>query len=161
MFLYVTHAARALKNHYLSGEGINLWITYLLFWPLKDMGGPPRLRDQLNTGAISETVQTWKTVHTRYTLIYSNKANMKWWLWRSNDIGGHCGPKVSLHLSYRRGKIPKKPHSGNLSRPGIEPGTAAWQARMPPPFLLRWTIWKVQYNFYTSKKSLKWQKITE
>ena len=26
----------------------------------------------------------------------------------------------------------KKPHPGNLSRPGIEPGPAVWQARMLP-----------------------------
>ena len=31
MFLYVTHAARAFQSHDLSGEGINLWITYILF----------------------------------------------------------------------------------------------------------------------------------
>ena len=29
--LYVTHAARALQSHDLSGEGIKLWITYILF----------------------------------------------------------------------------------------------------------------------------------
>ena len=44
----------------------------------------------------------------------------KWYL-------GTLGPKASWHLSYRWGKTPKKPHPGNLSRPGIEPGPAAWQ----------------------------------
>ena len=33
----MTHAARALQGHDLSGEGIKLWITYILFWPHKDM----------------------------------------------------------------------------------------------------------------------------
>ena len=33
----------------------------------------------------------------------------------------------------------KKPHPGNLSRPGIEPGPAAWQARMLPLVPQRWT----------------------
>ena len=33
---------------------------------------------------------------------------MKWWLWRPNDIRGPCGPKVSWHLCYRWGKIPKR-----------------------------------------------------
>ena len=33
----------------------------------------------------------------------------------------------------------KKPHPGNLSRPGIEPGPAAWQARMLPLAPQRWT----------------------
>ena len=38
---YVTHAARALQSHDLSGEGIKLWITYILFLPHKDMEGLP------------------------------------------------------------------------------------------------------------------------
>ena len=41
-------------------------------------------------------------------------------------FGDPGGPKVSWHLSDRRGKPRKKPHPGNLSRPGIEPGPAAW-----------------------------------
>ena len=34
----------------------------------------------------------------------------------------------------------KKSHPGNLSRPRIEPGPAAWQERMLPPAPQRWTI---------------------
>ena len=102
-------------------------------------GGPPRLRDQLNAGATSETTQTWKTIHTIHAPIHSNKANMKAWLWRPNDIRGPCGLKASWHLSYRWVKTPKKPHAGNVSRPGNEPGPAAWQARMLPPAPQRWT----------------------
>ena len=103
-------------------------------------GGPPcRMRDQLNAGATSETTQTWKTIHTFHVTIHSNKANMKGWLWRPNYIRGPCGPKASWHLSCRWGKNPKKPHPGNLSRPGIEPGPVAWQARMLPPDPQRWT----------------------
>ena len=40
----MTHAARALQSHDLSGEGIKLWITYiglLFFLPHKDMEGLP------------------------------------------------------------------------------------------------------------------------
>ena len=37
----MTHATRALQSHDLSGEGINLWITYILFWPHKGMEGLP------------------------------------------------------------------------------------------------------------------------
>ena len=33
----------------------------------------------------------------------------------------------------------EKPHPGNLSRPGIESGPAAWQARMLLPVPQRWT----------------------
>ena len=34
---------------------------------------------------------------------------------------------------YRWRKTPKKPHPGNLSQPGIEPGPAAWQVCMLLP----------------------------
>ena len=80
-------------------------------------GGPPQMRDQLNADATSETAQTWKMIHTRSTLSHSNKANIKWWLWRPDDIRGPCGPNVFWHLSCTWGKTPEKPHSGNLSRP--------------------------------------------
>ena len=102
-------------------------------------GGPPRMSDQPDAGATSETAQTWKTIHSKHTPIHTNKANMEWWLRQPNDIRGPCGPKVSRQLSYRWGKTPKKPHPGNLSRPGIEPGPAAWQARMLPLAPQRWT----------------------
>ena len=36
-------------------------------------------------------------------------------------------------------KNPEKPHPGNFSRPGIEPGPAAWPARMLPLAPQRWT----------------------
>ena len=91
------------------------------------------MSDQLNAGATSDTTWTWKTLHNIHAHIQCNKENMKEWLWRPNDIRGPCERKASWHLSYRRGKTPKKPYSGNLSRPGIEPGPAAWQACMLPP----------------------------
>ena len=103
-------------------------------------GGLSRMSDQPNAGATSETAQTWKTIHTKHTLNHPSKANMeRWWRW-PNDIRGPWGPKVSWHLSSRWGKTPKKPHPGNLSRPGIEPGSAAWQARMLPLAPQRWTL---------------------
>ena len=87
----MTHAARALQSHDLSGEGIKLWITYILFW----------------SRATSETAQTWKTVHTKHTHSRPYKANMKWWLRRSNDSRGPYGPKVSWHVLQVR-KNPEK-----------------------------------------------------
>ena len=95
------------------------------------------MRDQLNAGAISETTQTWKAIHTIHTPIHANKVNMKGW-WGPNDIRGPYGPKASWDLSYRWGKTPKKSHA-NLSRPVIEPGSAAWQTRMLPPAPQWWT----------------------
>ena len=103
-------------------------------------GGTPRMSDQPNAGATSERAQTWKTIHNKHTLSQPNKANMEWWWRRPNDIRGPWRPKVSWHLSYRWGKTPKKHHPGNLSRPGIEPRPAAWQARMLPLAPQRWAF---------------------
>ena len=80
--------------------------TYFLI--TQGHGGPPGMRVQLNAEATYDTAQTEKTIHTRHTPIHSSKANMKWWLWRPNDIRGPCGAKVSWHLSYRWGKTPKR-----------------------------------------------------
>ena len=62
-----------------------------------------------------------------------------WWLWWPNDIRGLCWPMAPWHLSYIWGKTPKKSHPGNLSRPDIEPRTAAWQTCMLLPAPQRWT----------------------
>ena len=53
-----------------------------------------------------------KEIYISHAPNHSNKANMKGWLWRPNDIRGPYGPKASWHLSYRWGKIPKKNSSG-------------------------------------------------
>ena len=37
------------------------------FLTTQGYGGPPRMSDQLNAGATSETTQTWKTIHTKHT----------------------------------------------------------------------------------------------
>ena len=41
------------KSHDLSGEGIKLWITYILFLTTKGPGMLPQMSDQLNAGATS------------------------------------------------------------------------------------------------------------
>ena len=73
----------------------------------------------------------------------------RWWQ-RPDDIRGPWGPKASWHLSYRWGKHPKKPHPGNLFRPGIEPWPAAWQARMLPPVSQRHPCYSLTFNIGTS-----------
>ena len=55
---HLTHAARALQSHDVSGEGIKLWTTYIVFLTTQGHGGPPRMSDQPNTGETSETAQT-------------------------------------------------------------------------------------------------------
>ena len=52
------HATRALQGHGQLGEGIKLWITYILFLATQGLEGPPRMSDQLNAGATSETART-------------------------------------------------------------------------------------------------------
>ena len=52
-----------------------------------------RMSDQPNSGATSETAQTWMTIHNKHTLSHPNKANMEWWLRRPNDIRGSWGLK--------------------------------------------------------------------
>ena len=78
-------------------------------------------------GNLRDSTNMKDNTHQAHTPIHTNKANKEWWLRRPNDIRGPCGSKVSRHLTYRWGKTPKKPHPENLSRPGIEPGPAAWQ----------------------------------
>ena len=60
MCFYVSYAAtRTLQKHDLSGEGINSG-SYNTILTTQGHGGPHRMRDQLNAGAISETTRTLK-----------------------------------------------------------------------------------------------------
>ena len=90
----MTHATWALQSHNLSGEGIKLQITDILFWPHKDMKGLP--------GRVISPMpgppQRQHKQERQYTPIHTNKANMEWWLRWPNDIWGPCGPKVSQHV---------------------------------------------------------------
>ena len=106
--LYLTHAARALQSHDLSGKGIKLWITDILFWPHKDMEGlpgwvissmlgpPPRQHKHErqytpSTHSVSPTRRIWNDDYDGQMIF--------------GDLGG---TKVSWHFSYRWGKTPKK-----------------------------------------------------
>ena len=96
--------------------------TVHTFLTIQGNGGPPRMSDQPNAGATSDTAQTWKTIHTKHTLSHPNKANMEWWWRRPNDIRGPWGPKVSWHLSYRCGKTPKNLTQETCPDLGSNPG---------------------------------------
>ena len=105
----MTHAARALQSHDLSREGIKLWITYILFWPHKDMEGLPRWGTSPKPGAPPRQHKHERQYTPSTHSNHPNKANMEWWLLRQpNDIRGSWGPKLSWHLSYRWGKTPRK-----------------------------------------------------
>ena len=80
----------------------------------------------------SETAQSWKTIHTRHTLIHSNKVNMKMMVmvakWYSRTLWAW-----SFLTFVSQERKPRKNSPRNLSRSGIELEPAAWQARMLPP----------------------------
>ena len=133
--------------HYLT-------LTSPLWIPLRDSRHPGltdhdlcrerELSQDHNAGATSETTRTWKTMHsfilTRRILKDEYDGQMIF-----GDLVGLKLPDIWLTGEE---KPRKKPHTGNLSRAGIESGPAAWQARMLPPVPQRWaSIGHVQLLF--------------
>ena len=123
-YFYVTHAVQALQSHDLSGEGIKLWITYTLLWPDKDtegipgwvispMPGPPPIQYKHerqytpSTHSVIPTTRRWNDDDDGQMIF--------------GDLGGLRFPDIYLTGEE---KPRKKPHPGNLSRPGNEPGPA-------------------------------------
>ena len=149
----MTHVTWASLSQNLSGEGINSG-SHTYFFDLTRTcrafpdEGPAPCRGHLwdNTNMKD---------YTHHSLIHSNNVDMKGWLWWWNDSWGPCGLKTLWHLSYRWGKTQKKPHPGNLSWLGIEPGPTAWQAHILPPAPQQWTRAKItRVNMVTTKHKL-------
>ena len=92
----MTLATRALQSHDLSGEGINSGShTYFYFDHTKDMEGLPGSGLSSMPGPPPrQHGHERRTIHTIHAAIHFNKANMKEWLWRLNDIRGSCGLKL-------------------------------------------------------------------
>ena len=107
--------------------------SHAYFLTTQGHGGPPRMSDQLNAEANLETTQTGKMIHTIHAPFYSNKVNMKGWLWRPNDLQGACGLKFSWLSFYNWGKTPGETLTRELARPGIELRSAGWEATTLPP----------------------------
>ena len=124
----MTHVARALQSHDLSEKGINLLITYILFWPHKDMEGLPRWEISSMLGP-----PTRQHIHERRYRPVTHSFNPISRTW-NGDFGGQMifGNLVGLKFTDICLTGEEKPHRRNLSRPGIECGPAAWQARMLP-----------------------------
>ena len=123
MFLYVTHTARALQSHDLSEEEIKLGITYILFWPHKDMEGLPGWVISSMSGHLRNRTNMKDDTHQVHTHSFEQDEYEMMIMTAKSYIRGSCGPKVSWHLSDRWGKpSPQKSHSGNLYRTGIELG---------------------------------------
>ena len=138
------YRATTCRERELTLDHINIFLT------TEGHGGPPRMSDPLNAGATSETTRTLKTIHTIHSIIHSNKTDIRM-IMMAKWYSGNMGPKASWHLSYRWGKYPKKPHPGNLSRPGIELGPTAWHALMLPPVPQRWTLYYIlKFNLIIS-----------
>ena len=137
---YATHAARALQSHDLSGEGIKLWITDIIFLTTQGHGGPPgwvispmpgpsprqhkhEKQYTPSTPPFIPTRRIWNDDYDCGQMIYGDLVGLKF-------------PDICLTGE----ENPEKPHPGNLSRQGIEPGPAAWQACMLPLTPQRSTI---------------------
>ena len=137
-YFYVNHASRILQSHDLSGEGIKLWITYILFWPHKDMKGLPRWVISPMPGPPPRQHK-----HERQYTPSTHSVIPTRWRWNDDDgqtiFGDHGGLKLLDICLTGEEKPWKKPHPENLSRPRIEPGPAVWQARMLPLAPQRWT----------------------
>ena len=139
----MTQAARALQGHDLLGEVLHVPLL------IRD-GGPPRMREQLNAGATSETSHTWKTIHTRHTVSPTRR------IW-NDDYGGQmifgdlCGPEVSWHLSYRWGKTSRRKPVPTGDRTRARWVTGAHASACSTTL---WTVikfWNIIQNFLTGK----------
>ena len=107
-------------------------------WVISSMPGPPPRQNK----------------HERHYTPSTHSVKPTRWIWNDDcdgqmifgDLGGVKFPDICLTGEE---KTPKKPHPGNLSRPGIEPGPATWQARMLPLAPQRWT-----YRLFHIKKTV-------
>ena len=151
----MTHAARALQSHDLSGEGIKLWITDILFWPHKDVEVLPGwVISPMPGPAPSQHKHERQYIPSTHSVIPTRR------IWNDDydgqmifgDLGGLKFPDICLTGEE---KTPKKPNPGNMSRPGIEPGPAAWQVRMLPLAPQRWALHYLnKVNVYVCKDKI-------
>ena len=69
-FLYVTHASRALQSHDLSGEGIKLWITYILSDHTRTWRASPYEWSARCRGHLWDSTNMKDNTHQAYTHSY-------------------------------------------------------------------------------------------
>ena len=123
------------------------------FFTTQGHGGPPRMSDQPNAGASSETAQTWK-----HTLSHPNKANMEWWWRRPNDVrdlGGLKFPDICLTGEEKhRINLTQKTCPDRGSNPGpLREKLACYHLLHSGPTLIQsqnWSINKIKIASYFS-----------
>ena len=131
MYFYVTLATRALQSHDLSEEGIKLWIMDTYFFDhTRTWRASPDEWSAQSRGHLRDSTNMKDNTHQAHT--HSSQQGQMLF----GDLGGLKFPNICLSGEE---KPRKKPHPGNLSRPGIELGPAAWQARIVPLAPQRWT----------------------
>ena len=108
----------------------------LPWWVISSMPGPP-LRQHKHERLY--TPGTHSVIRTR-----------RIWKMIFGDLGGLKFPDICLTGEE---KPRKKTHPGNLTWPGIEPGPAAWQARMQPLAPQRWTPLFIKFIYHKIKIS--------
>ena len=64
---YTIHAARALQSHDLSGEGIKLWITYILFDHTRTLRASPDEWSAQCRGHLRDSTNMKDNTHQSYT----------------------------------------------------------------------------------------------
>ena len=67
---YVTHAARTLQSHDLSGEGIKLWITDILFDHIRTWRASPDEWSAQCRGHLRDSTNMLDDIHQAHTQLY-------------------------------------------------------------------------------------------
>ena len=95
----MTHAARPLQSHDLSGEGIKLWITYMLFDHTRTWRASPdewsaqcrgHLRDSTNMKDNTRQAHTQSSQQGEYGIMITTAK------WYSGTLGGLNFPDICL-----------------------------------------------------------------
>ena len=129
---YITTTCRGRELNYGSHtyffDHTRTWRASPNEWSAQLRGPPPRQHKHER-----------QYTHSTHSVIPTRR------IWNDDDdgqmvfgkLGGLKFPDICLTGEE---KPRNKPHPGDLSRPGIEPGPASWQARMLPLAPQRWTI---------------------
>ena len=151
----MTHAARALQSHDLSGRELNYGSHTYFFHHTRTWRASPDEWSAQCQGHLRDGTNMKDNTHQARTQS-SQQGEYRMMLRRPNDIRGPWALKFP-DICLTGEEKPRKPRPGNMSRPRIEPGPAAWQARMLTHATTCSTA--VDYSFLLSSKlryALSW-----